>query len=357
MVRALRTSGCSRASAAATAPRVRVALGVTGRLERVHRDLVAHDVVRVRVAAVLVVRRHDVRPERPQDRTSGSAATSTSIRPKHPSGRGGSGSPSGRPSRPSPASPAGRRGSRGPRPSHRRRTSVRLASTLVVLELRVEDRTALATGAGDHVDVHALGDVAAIVAAPLLDSSSGGHGPPSVAGRSAGSGRRHEDNQRRLPDEIPPRCACAPSRESRGRPAGRYGEKGPPALRSSRLVVLAAAFVGWVVWAALGAADPPSPHGGEVSGFRVVSDERIDVRVRLRGSDRRSAAPCRRWTGPEGVVGVAGVELGRPRPERWVHGPDPRAGGHRHPAPLPARLTAPALRGRGRLDAPAGVHC
>jgi hypothetical protein len=109
------------------------------------------------------------------------------------------------------------------------------------------------------------------------------------------------------------------SGESRGRPAGRYGEGGrrPPKALVAGLVVLATAFVGWVVWAALGAAD--RDPGGEVSGFRVVSDERIDVRVRLAaGGDGPLGCTVQALDRTREVVGVAGVELGPKRPERWV---------------------------------------
>ena len=109
------------------------------------------------------------------------------------------------------------------------------------------------------------------------------------------------------------------SGESRFRPADRYGEGGrrPPKALVAGLVVLATAFVSWVVWAALGAAD--RDPGGEVSGFRVVSDERIDVRVRLAvGSEGPLGCTVQALDRTREVVGVAGVELGPKRPERWV---------------------------------------
>jgi uncharacterized protein DUF4307 len=109
------------------------------------------------------------------------------------------------------------------------------------------------------------------------------------------------------------------SGQSRGRPAGRYGEgaRRPPKALVAALVVLATAFVGWVVWAALGAAD--RGPGGEVSGFRVVSDERIDVRVRLTlGSDGPVGCSVEALDRTREVVGVAGVTVGPKRPERWV---------------------------------------
>ena len=109
------------------------------------------------------------------------------------------------------------------------------------------------------------------------------------------------------------------SGQSRGRPPGRYGEAGrrPSKAVVAGVVVLATAFVGWVVWAALGALDRgPS---GEVSGFRVVSDGRIDVRVRLApGDDGPVGCTVQALDRTREVVGVAGVGLGPQRPERWV---------------------------------------
>ena len=45
--------------------RAGISLRIARRFERLHRHLVTHDVVRMRIAAVLVVRRHHVRTERP----------------------------------------------------------------------------------------------------------------------------------------------------------------------------------------------------------------------------------------------------------------------------------------------------
>jgi Domain of unknown function (DUF4307) len=106
------------------------------------------------------------------------------------------------------------------------------------------------------------------------------------------------------------------------RPAGRYGDRSrrpAPALVAAAVVV-ATAFVGWVVWAALGAA-APGPRG-EVTAFRVVSDDQIDVRVRAEGGDTaRVGCSIRALDRTREVVGVAGVWL-RPgtadRGEKWV---------------------------------------
>jgi hypothetical protein len=109
------------------------------------------------------------------------------------------------------------------------------------------------------------------------------------------------------------------SGQSRDRPPGRYGEgsRRPARTLVVGVLVLATAFVSWVVWAALGATDRgPS---GEVSGFRVVSDGRIDVRVRLApGSDGPVGCTVQALDRTREVVGVAGVGLGPRRPERWV---------------------------------------
>ena len=65
-------------------------------------------------------------------------------------------------------------------------------------------------------------------------------------------------------------------------PAGRYGDesRGPRPGAVAAVVVLAAAFLSWVVWAALGALDR-APKA-DVVAFDVTSDASIDVRVRLR---------------------------------------------------------------------------
>jgi hypothetical protein len=109
------------------------------------------------------------------------------------------------------------------------------------------------------------------------------------------------------------------SGQSRGRPADRYGDaaRRPPKMLVAAVIVLVTVFIGWVVWAALGAADrDPS---GEVSGFRIVSDGRIDVRVRLApGTDEPVGCVVQALDRTREVVGVAGAELGPQRSERWV---------------------------------------
>jgi hypothetical protein len=121
------------------------------------------------------------------------------------------------------------------------------------------------------------------------------------------------------PDDIPREV---PVQQAAARPEGRYG---PPRDRPSRgvvagVVLVATLFLGWVVWAALGAAAPDV--GAEVTGFRVPSDERIDVRVAASpGSSGRFGCRVRALDRTREVVGVAGVTLDGDRPgrsERWV---------------------------------------
>ena len=75
------------------------------------------------------------------------------------------------------------------------------------------------------------------------------------------------------------------------RPAGRYDERprrlgrGPVAA----IVVLATAFVGWVVWAGLGAATPDVRS--ELRGFRIVSDRAVSARIEVT-ADARRAVTC-----------------------------------------------------------------
>ncbi len=84
------------------------------------------------------------------------------------------------------------------------------------------------------------------------------------------------------------------------RPAGRYGERSPGGRRAviAASAVLAVAFLGWVLWAALGAAS--TGVRGEVTGFTVGSDEAITVRVAVSGGD-------------DGPVGCSVEALGRTR--------------------------------------------
>lgn len=107
-----------------------------------------------------------------------------------------------------------------------------------------------------------------------------------------------------------------------GAPSGRYGapRRSPGRGAVASVVVLATAFVAWVVWAALGAAEPVVR--GEVTGFRIVSDEVTEVRVAaVAGSPGRLACSVRALDATREVVGVAGVRLDPDHPrwrERWV---------------------------------------
>jgi hypothetical protein len=121
------------------------------------------------------------------------------------------------------------------------------------------------------------------------------------------------------PDHIPHEV---PVQHAAGRPAGRYGDprRAPRPGAVAAVVAVAALFVGWVVWAALGAASPDS--GGDVTAFRVRSDERIDVRVTA-SAGSRGEFDCRvqALDRTRGVVGVAGVTLQADDPDRreiWV---------------------------------------
>lgn len=65
------------------------------------------------------------------------------------------------------------------------------------------------------------------------------------------------------------------------RPAGRYGDRGgrPRPVMVAALVVLVAAFGGWVVWAALGAATPDVRS--DIVGFRMIDAESLRVRIEV----------------------------------------------------------------------------
>jgi hypothetical protein len=79
------------------------------------------------------------------------------------------------------------------------------------------------------------------------------------------------------------------------------------------VVLLATAFVGWVVWAALGAAAPSA--AARVAGFEVTGDDRIEVRVQAAaGSSGRFACRVRALDRSRDVVGVATVRLDADRP-------------------------------------------
>ena len=93
------------------------------------------------------------------------------------------------------------------------------------------------------------------------------------------------------------------------RPAGRYGDQprrlrpGPVAL----VVALATAFVGWVVWAALGATAPDVQ--AQVTGFRVPGPHRIQVKVTVVADEGRVTCGLRALGKDREVVGVTTVDV------------------------------------------------
>jgi hypothetical protein len=88
------------------------------------------------------------------------------------------------------------------------------------------------------------------------------------------------------------------------RPDGRYG--GDTARRRpglvAAIVVLATAFVGWVVWAALGAAAPAAT--GEVIGFRVTGPHSVQVSLVFGGDRGRLSCTVQALDRTREVVGV-----------------------------------------------------
>ena len=87
------------------------------------------------------------------------------------------------------------------------------------------------------------------------------------------------------------------------RPEGRYGDtaRRRPGLVAA-IVVLATAFVGWVVWAALGAAAPAAT--GEVIGFRVTGPHSVRVSLVLGGDKGRLSCTVQALDRTREVVGV-----------------------------------------------------
>jgi hypothetical protein len=88
------------------------------------------------------------------------------------------------------------------------------------------------------------------------------------------------------------------------RPDGRYGRAAPrrrPGVVAA-VVVLATAFVGWVVWAALGAAAPAA--SGQVTGFRVTGPHAVQVSVAVAGDKGRLSCTVQALDRTREVVGV-----------------------------------------------------
>ena len=97
--------------------------------------------------------------------------------------------------------------------------------------------------------------------------------------------------------------------------ADRYGAAASPRRRRTRLAagaVAALLALGWVVWAGLGQADA-DVRASDV-GFRIVSDQRVDVTYDV-GKDPGRTAVCtlQALDRGKGTVGVAQVETGPTR--------------------------------------------
>jgi len=71
------------------------------------------------------------------------------------------------------------------------------------------------------------------------------------------------------------------------RPAGRYGDRGgrPRPVMVAALVVLVAAFGGWVLWAALGAATPDVRS--DLVAFRIVDAGSVRARIEVSADAHR----------------------------------------------------------------------
>ena len=116
------------------------------------------------------------------------------------------------------------------------------------------------------------------------------------------------------------------------RPGGRYGDR-PTRPRPAVLalvVVVAALFAAWVVWAGLGAAAPEP--GADVTAFRVVSDAEIEVRVAATSGSTGALRLQRAGPGPHPGGGGRGQRDLRPgrtaATGRWVTVRTRRPGGH-----------------------------
>jgi hypothetical protein len=88
------------------------------------------------------------------------------------------------------------------------------------------------------------------------------------------------------------------------RPPGRYGGAAPRRRPGAvaAVVVLATAFVGWVVWAALGAAAPEAT--GTVTGFRVTGPHAVRVTLAVGGHQGRLSCTVQALDRTREVVGV-----------------------------------------------------
>lgn len=97
------------------------------------------------------------------------------------------------------------------------------------------------------------------------------------------------------------------------RPQGRYGERRPSRALIAGLAVVGAALLGWLIWAALAAANPDTRSA--VLGFRVLDDRRVQVRFEV-VADKAAAVTCsvRAQDSSGEIVGLTGVDIG-PGPE------------------------------------------
>jgi hypothetical protein len=94
------------------------------------------------------------------------------------------------------------------------------------------------------------------------------------------------------------------------RPAGRYGDRGrrPRPVMVAALVVLVAAFGGWVLWAALGAATPDVRS--DVVGFRIVDAESVRAQIEVSAdAGRRVTCTVQAQDRNHEPVGVARTTL------------------------------------------------
>ena len=85
---------------------------------------------------------------------------------------------------------------------------------------------------------------------------------------------------------------------------GRYGatSRRPKPGLVAALVVLATAFVGWVVWAALAASAPAA--SGQVTGFRVRGAHSLAVEVTMGGDRGPVSCTIQALDATRDVVGV-----------------------------------------------------
>jgi hypothetical protein len=92
------------------------------------------------------------------------------------------------------------------------------------------------------------------------------------------------------------------------RPPGRYGERRPNRALVVVLILVCAALLGWLVWAAWAASTPDSRS--TLLGFRVRSDRAVEVRFEVTAR-REKTVVCRvqAQDSSGNVVGVTQVEV------------------------------------------------